>query len=384
MSQVTDSTYSQGRVGRVRVLQRLRAMNYRGLIFPPSADGTCIRSEFGLQRLPVPYWICVLICGGFAVFAQYVEYSLLGRTLEEFLTPELLPERLAVPLVFLYMLIALPLLKDYTVEALARLRPVVRIPDREFDAYIRRMVCVDVRLDLLLMVTSTALVVLLLAVLRLPTPMSGGDAYLPANWWQAATILLNYSLLGWLLLLLLFSSIRLGTGLSDLAQKPLTINAFDLTRILPFGDLSLRHSLTLVGLILVLILPLGRPTEMIDYLIIVELSLGSLMSLILPLRGVRLQIGRTKRTVLHHIADQFHQIQTTLIDEQKLEREELEHLSKNAGELDRLRHMVLATPIWPFRNVAATVRAVLTAMSPLIYFLVTELLRTYLLPLLTG
>src|SRR5690606_8124337 len=249
---------------------------------------------------------------------------------------------------------------------------------------LRRTVCVDLRLDLLLLVTSAVVVSLLLAVLRLPTPMGGGITYLPANWWQAGTILLGYTLFCWLLFLLLYSSIRLGTGLSELAQQPLTVNAFDLTHLLPFGDLSLRHSLTLVGLILVLIVPLGRPTQMIDYLIIAELSLGSLLSLILPLRGVRQQIGRAKRLVLHHLSDQFFQVQANLINDQSLDHTELEQLSKKAQELDQLRRMVLATPIWPFRNMAATIRAVLTAMSPVIYFMVTELVRTYLLPIFTG
>lgn len=381
MTQVTEPG-----IPRSGVLQRLRAVNIRNIVWPPSSSegDYCIQADVGLQRLHAPYWLCVLACTGFLIFAQVVEYTLRGAPLADFLVVERWPRRLAVPLVFLYILVALPMLKTFTVEALTQLRPVVRIPDKDYDVFMRRMVCIDLRLDLLLLLASTFSVVLLLAVLGLPTPMGNGVTYLPGVWWQAGTILLGYSLLGWVLLLLLFSSIRLGTGLGDLAQKPLTVNVFDPTHLLPFGQLSLRHSLTLVGLILVLIIPLGRPTEMIDYLVIVELSLGSVLSLILPLRGVRAQIRRAKTLVLHHLSDQFYRIQTNLVNAQKLERAELETLSKNAGDLDQLRRFVLATPAWPFRNMAATVRAVLTAMSPLLYFLVTELMRTYFLPLLTG
>lgn len=379
MSQITEHTLT-----RRGLLQRLRATNYRFVLHPSAGDDFCIRSEFGLQRLPAPYWISVLLCGGFALFAQVVEFTLRGATLEDILVQGRLLKVVAVPLVFLYMLVALPMLKNYTVEALTRLRPVIRISDQEFNTFLRRMVCVDLRLDLILLVTSAVVVSLLLAVLRLPTPMGGGVTYLPPDWWRAGTILLGYTLFGWLLFLLLYSSVRLGTGLSELAQQPLTVNAFDLTHLLPFGDLSLRHSLTLVGLILVLIVPLGRPTQMIDYLVIAELSLGSLLSLILPLRGVRLQIGRAKRLVLNHLSDQFFQVQANLINDQSLDHTELEQLSKKAQELEQLRRMVLATPIWPFRNMAATIRAVLTATSPVIYFMVTELVRTYLLPIFTG
>lgn len=381
MTRVTEPNIS-----RSGILQRLRSVNFRSIVWPsPPAEGDyCIQADVGLQRLPAPYWLCIALCTGFLLFAQGVEYTLRGAGLEDFLVLDRLPQRLAVPLVFLYILVAMPTLKAYTVEALTLLRPVVRISDREYDAFMQRMVCIDVRLDLFLLLASTLLVVVLLAVLGLPTPMGGGVTYLPAVWWQAGTILLGYSLLGWVLLLLLFSSIRLGSGLGELAQKPLTVNVLDPTHLLPFGQLSLRHSLTLVGLILVLIIPLGRPTEMIDYLVIVELSLGSVLSLILPLRGVHRQIRRAKSLVLRHVSDQFYQIQTTLVNDQKIERNELETLSKNAGDLDQLRRLILATPTWPFRNMAATVRALLTAMSPLLYFLVTELMRTYILPLLTG
>jgi hypothetical protein len=377
---------SEPNISRSGVLQRLRTVNIRSIVWPqPPGEGDfCIQADVGLQRLPAPYWLWVALCTAFLLFAQGVEYSLRGAASEDFFVLERLPQRLAVPLVFLYILVAMPMLKAFTVEALTQLRPVVRIPEKEYDAFMRRMVCVDLRLDVLLLLASTILVVLLLAVLGLPTPMGAGVTYLPAVWWQAGTILLGYSLLGWVLLLLLFSSIRLGSGLGELAQKPLTVNVLDPTHLLPFGHLSLRHSLTLVGLILVLILPLGRPTEMIDYLVIVELSLGSVLSLILPLRGVHTQIRRAKLTVLRHLSDQFFGIQQSIVEDQKLERAELETLSKNATDLDQLRRLILSTPTWPFRNVAATVRAVLTAMSPLLYFLITELMRTYMLPLFTG
>lgn len=381
MTQVSDPN-----IPRNSFVQRLRAIDYRALLRPsPSEDlDPCIRAEFGLQRIPAPYWLCVTVCSGFALFAQIVEFSLRGATLEDFLVMDRLPQRLAVPLVFVYLLVALPMLKTFTAQALEQLRPVVRIPEGDFRAFMRRMICVNLQLDLFLMLVSTGLVVLLLAVLRLPTPMGGSITYLPPTWWQAGTILLNYSLLGWLLLLLLYSSIRLGKGLGELARKPLTVNVFDPTPLLPFGHLALRHSLTLVGLILVLIVPLGRPTEMIDYLVIAGLSLGSLLSLILPLRGVYFQIRRAKTGVLHHVSDQFYRIQSDLVGDQRLDKNELENLSKSASDLDHLRRLILITPSWPFRNVYATTRAVLTAMSPLLYFLITELIRVYILPFITG
>ena len=369
---------------RPRLLQKLLAIPAR-LDFSAfsSMPDWCDWATISLQRLPVPYWLVVTGLTMLAAVEQLVEYGLRDPSFERIAIEEALTLS-AVPVMFVYMLLALPLLKDFTVNALQQLRPVIQINDREYNEHVRRMICIGPWVELILLAASIAVILLLLVIAHAPTPIGGGEARLPSQWLPMGLILLVYIILGWLLLLLLYSSIRLGRGLGALARRPLTINVFDPTRLLPFGQLGLRHSLTVAGLILVLIIPLGRPTEVIDYTVIALLSLGSLLSLIFPLRGVRLQVRRAKTSVLHHLSDQFQQIQTTLINDQQLEQKELETLSKSAQELDSIRRLVLSGPDWPFRNASATVRAVLTAMSPLLYFVITELMRLYLMPLLTG
>ncbi|HXF63138.1 MAG TPA: hypothetical protein VNK95_16045 [Caldilineaceae bacterium] len=367
-----------------RLLKKLLAipprLNFSAISAAPE---WCDWAAISLQRLPVPYWLMVAAFAMLAVIEQLVEHGLRDPLFERLSTERTLALS-AVPVMFVYVLLALPLLKNFTIGALQQLRPVIQINDREYNEHVRQMVCIGPRVELVMLAVSACVILLLLIVARAPTPMGGGEARLPRQWLPASLILVVYTLLGWLLLLLLYSSIRLGRGLDALAQRPLTINVFDSTRLLPFGQLSLRHSLTVAGLILVLVIPLGRPTEIIDYMVIALLSLGSLLSLILPLRGVRLQVRRAKTAVLHHLSDQFQQIQTTLINEQQLDQKELEGLSKSAQELDNIRRLVLSGPDWPFRNATATLRAVLTAISPLLYFVITELIRLYLMPLLIG
>jgi hypothetical protein len=350
-----------------------------------SSLGTTPRINFqctiGLQNLPVPYWLLVTGLGLLALLEQIVERSLFDPGFEN-LSRQTVVYMLAVPSVFVYILIAMRMLKTNTIEELEQLRPALKITDDEFGQHLRRMVCIDRRVEVMLFVASVIVVLIPLLLLHTPTPMSGGKAYLPENLGVATFIVLIYSVLGWLLLLLLYSSVTLSKGLWRLAQRPLVINVFDPTLLLPFGRISLDHSLTLAGLVLVLVIPLGAPEQLFDYLVITLLSLGSLLTLVLPLRGVRLQVTRAKLAVLAELASQFYAIQTTLLNNPQLEDEELKKLSTRSSELQQLRSLVLAGPSWPFRSASSTIRAALVAVSPLIYFLINELVRSALVPLL--
>lgn len=337
----------------------------------------------GLRHLPIPYGAIAIAAGIVGLIAQIVEYSLRDPTFQH-LTPSLALGRLAVPAMFVYALLAMRALKQKTVKALEQLRPVVRVTDQEYYQHTRRMVHIGFPTEGLLLVTSAAIVVIPLLVFRVPTPMGGGVTYLPVENWPIATFIVStYVILGWLELLLLYSSITLSTELGRLAKRPLTINVFDSTELLPFGNIALLHSVMLAGLILVLIIPLGRPTELFDYLTLTLLSLGTFLTLVFPLRGVRHQVTRARMEVLRQLSQRFYAVQTELQNRAQLTEEDLKRLSNHANELEQLRRLVLAGPVWPFRNASATIRAGLVATSPLLYFLLNELMRSYVLPLLT-
>jgi hypothetical protein len=336
-----------------------------------------------LRRLPLPFWALLTAVGVLTIVEQTVEYSLRGAGLEG-LNARRVVMLLAVPAMFVYLIVALRALRSGTVEMLSRLRRVVRISDAALDVYIERIVCIPRVVEWLLLAASALFVGLLLVVLRTPTPMGGGVVRLPSDPLPAALILGTYTLLGWYLLLLLYTSTRLGSQLSLLARESIQINVFDPLDRLPFGQLSLLHSLTLAGLILVLVIPLGRPTEVIDYVVLALLSLGSLFALILPLRGVRQQVVRAKEQVLERLYFEFAQLQDALMASDDPDAETLKQWADRAQVLEELRMRVLRAPAWPFRNATATVRAGLAALSPILYFLITELLRTLLTPLLAG
>ena len=95
---------------------------------------------------------------------------------------------------------------------------------------------------------------------------------------------------------------------------------FDPDGLLPFGGLSLRHSLTVALTVLLLIIPLGRPTEPSEYAVVLLASLASLSALILPLWGVHRQMGKARDAAASRISGELGRCQARLMEESELDR----------------------------------------------------------------
>ncbi|QIR41942.1 hypothetical protein HCG51_35285 (plasmid) [Tolypothrix sp. PCC 7910] len=336
----------------------------------------------GLQRLPLPYPLTIAIIFSVALFEQFLEYSLQDHNFS-LLTFENTLKLFIVPGVFVYILITLPVLKTITVKTLKEIRSAVAISDREFTNHMHRKLFISRSIELWLLALSSLVVIGLLVILRQPVPMSAGQSYLSKNQPLIALIILvTYTLLGWLLLLFMFTSIKLAKELDKLTQAPLIVNVFDPTNLLPFGQLSLLYSMTLAGLIFILLILLGSPTRLIPYLVVILLSLSSFLSLVLPLRGVHRQMREAKDKVLRQLSEQFYDLHTTLLKKPQLGTNELEEMMKRANTLTNLRKMVISSPNWPFRTAESSIRAVIASLSPIIYFILKEATKTYLLPLI--
>ena len=57
-------------------------------------------------------------------------------------------------------------------------------------------------------------------------------------------------------------------------------------------------------------------------------------------------------------------------------------LADRTDKLVLLRTTMYKSPSWPFRNASSIVRVSLASLSPLIYLILSEMLRAYLLPFL--
>ena len=191
-----------------------------------------------------------------------------------------------------------------------------------------------------------------------------------------------YTIFGWAGLALVYSTTRFGFGLGGLAQRPLEVNVFDPDGLLPFGGLSLRHSFTVALTILLLIIPLGRPTQPGEYAVVLLASLASLSALILPLWGVHRQMGKARDEAASRISEELGRSQVRLMEGFELDLTAATELANRTDKLVSLRTTMHKSPSWPFRNASSVVRVSLASLSPLIYFILSEILRAYLLPLL--
>ena len=334
-------------------------------------------SMLALERLPLPYGWIIALAGLWGLGEQVYELSRDNPGLRG-LSADAVIGALVFPVLLVYILVNLRALKMGGIKALAELRPAVKASDAEYDALVKRMVCANWRTELALLVISVAMVVALF--LGLGAGLLSSPNGLPALLPGAIFVSASYVLLGWLLLSLLYCGMRHALALKDMAQHPLAINVFDPTNLLPFGRLSLLYSLPSVGLVLIPLIFFGPPTQA-GYLVVL-VSLMGLVTLFIPLRGVHRQIDDAKDAVLVGMHQQLASIQAALLEGGGTATDDLDELARRTSTLVHLRKMVQESPSWPFKDAAATARSVVAVMSPLVYFVLTELTRAYLLPLL--
>ncbi len=328
-----------------------------------------------LERLPLPYALTVALLSLLALGEQLLEYSIERAAVGA--PPAISPARLVVfPILVAYVLGQVMVLKGVAVKALAELRTAVLVSDEDYESYVRRMVSANRRMELLLLVVSVVVVLTLFVGMR--ADLLNTNRSLPHSVPAAAYIILMYVLLGWLLLTVAYTSIRHGRALYALAHQPLAINVFDPTSLEPFGRLGLMLSLPIVGVVLVPLILFGAPTK--GGYVVILLSAVSFLALFVPLWGVHQQIERAHKRALVAIHSQLQEIQDILLQGIKADVPDLGALTSRTGMLIQLRKTIQEAPKWPFRDSAGLARAVVAVSSPLVYFVLDELIQTYLLP----
>lgn len=337
-------------------------------------------AELTLDRIPLPYGVVALLLGLVVLAEQAMEQAMLSN-ISRLFTPNNLALRLALPALTVYMLLALRTLKRSALPQLAQLRPAVLIGDAAYDAAVQRIVQTSRRAEGVILLLALAIVVAWFVLLRLPYPMMA-SLRLPPSPWQALLTIVAYTIFAWAGLALVWSTVRFGWGLGRLAAHPLTINTLDPDNVLPFGRLSLRHSLTVAVTILLFIIPLGAPGDTLEYAVLAAASLASLSALILPLLGVHRQMSQARGRVTTRISQELAGCQSRLMECADVSNEVLDELSERTEKLIGLRSTVYRSPTWPFRNASSALRVILASLSPLLYFMLNEIVRTYVLPIL--
>jgi len=278
-----------------------------------------------------------------------------------------------------YILLALRFVKRASKRALAQLRRSVAIDDQQYEGFARRLLAADGRMEAVLLAVAVLLVVVFLILP--PDQLPELASYSLAGVIGSIVIALFYTILFWLLLSLVYAGIRSSRALTQLAGQPLTVNVFDPEPLLPFGRLSLAQSLTFVGMFLIPLIIMGPPTRQGGGWLVIGLSVLCLLALFVPLWGVHRQIVTAREEVLGRVCGDLMEVQKSLLGAAARDTEQLHALSQRTEVLLSFRKQVLGAPSWPFRDTGSIFRATIAATSPLIYFILNQLVQSYLFPL---
>jgi hypothetical protein len=334
------------------------------------------------ERLPLSFPTMVILIALLVTGEQILEERLVGP-LEMYASWQRFGARMALPALSVYLVLTNRGLKRAVLDCLLQLRTSIQITPERYETLVERMIRPRRSMEALMLILSSAVVLALFAWMENPLPIYT-TLRLPSEPVSAGLILFTYILIGWLGLSLVYTGIQHAFYLSRLARLPLNINVFDPENLLPFGSISLLHSLVLAGVVVILRVLLGAPTSPASFLVITIASFGSLMALVLPLNGVYQQMRRAKIKALNNISDQLLQAQDVLLSLKNPLDDGVTELNARTNALVNLRKTILESPNWPFRSNTAVVRAVVAAMSPLIYFVLTELVRVYIVPALIN
>ena len=281
--------------------------------------------------------------------------------------------------VSVYIAAYLRLIKRSSGRALAQLRPSVQISDEEYEGYVRRFLHPRGGVEALLVCLAVLLVIVFLVLP--PDQLRGLPHTTLIEFAAAAIITLYWTVLFYLLLSMVYISIRNPRALGGLAKRPLEINVFDPVGLLPLGRLGLVQSLAFVGVFLIPLIILGPPTRQGGGWLVIGLSVLSLLALFVPLWGVHQQIVKARERVLASICGELMDVQHALLDGAAQEFEKLHLLSDRTNVLFQFRKQVLASPSWPFRDTGSVLRAVIASISPLVYFVLNQMIQAYVFPL---
>ena len=276
---------------------------------------------------------------------------------------------------FVYILIVLRMLKRAALGALEELRPSVFISDEVVRrARVSDGQCKVEHRSRAVGVASIVIVALLFGVGQSDLFILGGG--FPASLPLKAFMAFTYVFLGWLLLSLIYAAIRQARALGALARCPLDVNVYHPANLFPFGRLSVWHGVAIVGLVMIPLLILGMPSR--AGFLVIGFSIIGLAAVFIPLWGVHEQIGNAKAKALNAMSQQLLEVQTQWLDPLNHSADESKRLSDRINMLLTLRKVIADSPNWPFKSEAAMVRAALAAASPLIYFIINQLILRFL------
>lgn len=333
-----------------------------------------------LERLRFPSGLVVLVAMGLVIAGQLAE-DLADSAPIQMMPPEFSSRRWTLIAVVLYELLILRVVDRTVRRALPALEQVLRIEPAAFRAYVHRLRPPDPTSSLVILAASALIVTVLFGALALELPLTDDPVttqplFLPDVPLGALAILAGYTVVGWAGLSLIYLTVSLGRALGELCRKPLDVDVFDTTNLLPFGNIALAGALAPVGIIGIFLIGLGAPTHWLSWSVLLLAALASIAALLFPLRGIHRQMSDAKEAALANlnarIGSVYHDIASKGDDTAVMAA-----LNARTNTLVPLRKTVNEMTTWPFADTVAFGRAVLIASAPLIYTVLSELIKVF-------
>jgi hypothetical protein len=328
-----------------------------------------------------PYF--VLLAAVALVIAGQVAEDLADSEPIQLLAPLSALRRWTLIVAVVYMLAISLVVDRLVVQSLDALDRLVKIKPDRFREYMDRMRRPGLAIDVVLFAAAAVLVAVLFLGLRTSLPIddgvTNGPMFLPGTGPAAAAVLLEYSVVGWAVLTLVWTTVRRARALGRLSREPLQVDPFDTSNVLPLGNIALATALAPAGVVVILLFGFGAPRQAVSWGLLVLVSLASLVALLLPLRGIHGQMEGAKDRALADINHRLRASYDELRDLGSKRDDSMTALRNRVATLIDLRRTVNEMTTWPFRDTIAFGRAVLIALAPLIYTVVNELIKLFVI-----
>jgi hypothetical protein len=338
----------------------------------------------------VLHWIPLIAvaAGVFLVFLGQLVEDLDDSSPVQMLSPSDAVRRWTIVLAVLYMVLIGRWVDRLVDRALTNLEKTLHFEPEKFRAFTEPMRRLSTTVEGSLLGLSAAIVTLLFVGLRtslpIDDPVTNTPTFLPESGLNALIVVLAYAVLGWALVSVVVVTIRRGRALARLSREPLAVDVYDTTELLPLGNIALATSLAPAGIIVILLIGFGRPSALLSWSVLLLATSASLVALIGPLLGIHGQMLRTKRLVLRQVNGRIRELHELVTSGQQFDGPETIRLNSELTLLATLRKTVMEMTSWPFRDSLTFGRAVLIAGAPLIYAVMTELIKVLWIDPLHG
>jgi hypothetical protein len=339
-----------------------------------------VHDRLGLDRLRFPSELVVLVAFAVVVGGQFAE-DLMDSAPFQMLPPEFSSRRWTLIAVVLYELLILRLVDRTVRRSLSSFERVLRLEPAAFRACVHRLRPPDPTTSLVIFAASALSVTVLFAGLGLELPLtddpvSNDPLFLPPDPLGSLAILAGYTVFCWAGLSLVYSTISLGRALGQLCREPLEVDVFDTTNLLPFGNIALAGALAPVGIIGILLFGLGAPKEWLSWAVLLLAACASIVALLYPLRGIHRQMSDAKEAVLANLNARIANVYQD-VNLKENDAAAIAALNARTNTLVPLRKTVHEMTTWPFADTVSFGRAVLIASAPLIYTILSELIKVF-------